>query len=297
VAGIAYGALVFMAPPMVAVEPALAGRQAALFAAFQPLTLFLAQLGRSPLLVLQNALVLVVLAALRGGVLGAGAVVAYVALLGPFLAFDHGARTLLAFPGSRGSLVRVALRRALAVTAPVLIAMVVLFAVAPPPPAAKTELLAPAPVATQEIAVAYQVLVSLGLLGGAGIYYVGRLMFRGRTAPPPLAEVETPRPVAEEVLEPVPQPAPARYAGLRGRIVRAYVWFLARAARLAARRRPHQTPREFQAQLRDPAGPLQTLTDLFMAARYGPDEPREDEAAAAERAANAVVAALRTPRR
>jgi hypothetical protein len=34
-----------------------------------------------------------------------------------------------------------------------------------------------------------------------------------------------------------------------------------------------------------------------MAARYGPDEPREDEAAAAERAANAVVAALRTPRR
>ena len=297
VAGIVYGVLVFVAPPMVAVEPALAGRQAALFAAFQPLALLLAQLGRSPLLVLQNALVLVVLAALRGGVLAGAAVVAYVLLLGPFLAFDHCARTLAAFPFARGSLVRVALRRALALTAPVLLAMAVLLTVAPPRPSAETELLAPAPVATEEIAAAYQVLVTLGILGAAGIYYAARILFRRRPAPPPLLDVEAPRPVAEEVLEPESAPAPADYAGIRGRIVRAYVWFLAQAARLLVRRRPCQTAREFQAQLREPAAPLQTLTDLFVAARYGPDEPREDDALAAERAASAVVAALRAPRR
>src|SRR5438093_7905473 len=116
---------------MVAVEPVLAGRQAALFAALQPITLFLAQLGRSPLLVLQNALVLVVLAALRGGLVGAAAVVAYVALLGPFLAFDHGARMLAAFSGVRGSLVRAALWRAAALTSPVVIGALILFALAP----------------------------------------------------------------------------------------------------------------------------------------------------------------------
>lgn len=297
VAGIVYGVLVFVAPPMVALEPALAARQAALFAAFQPLALLLVQLGRSPLLVLQNALVLVVLATLRGGLVAAAAVVAFVGLLGPFLAFDHCARTLAAYPFSRGFLVRVALRRALALTAPVLVAIAVLLAVAPPPPSAETELVAPAPVATREIAAAYQVLVFLGILGGAGIYYAGRILFRGRSGPPPLLEVEAPRPVAEEVLEPEARATPADYAGPRGRIVRAYVWFLRQSARLAMRRRPHQTAREYQAQLREPAAPLAMLTDLFVSARYGPDEPREDEALAAERAASAVVAALRAPRR
>lgn len=297
VAGIVYAGLIFVAPPLVAVEPRLAARQVALFAVLQPVSLLLAQLGHSPLLVLQNALVLVVLASLRGGAVAAAAVVGYVGLLGPFLAFGHCARTLAAFPAGRGSLLRVALRRALAVTGPVVMAMAAVFAVAPPRPAAKTELLAPAPVATQEIAGAYQVLVSLGLLGGAGVYLVGRFVIRRRRAQPPLVEMVDPRRVAEEVLEPPPRVPHADYSGRRGRIVRAYVGFLAQSARLASRRRPHQTPREFQARLRDPAGPLGTLTELFMAARYGPDEPLEEEALSAERAAAAVVASLRSARR
>jgi len=296
VVGLAYAGLIFVAPPLVAVEPRLAASQAAVFAALQPVSLLLAQLGHSPLLVVQNALVLVALASLRGGGIAAAAATGYVGLLGPFLAFDHCARTLAAFPPGRGSLVRVALRRAMAITGPVVLTMAAIFVIAPPRPAARTEMEAPAPVATREIAGAYQVLVSLGLLGGAGVYFVGRLVIRRRRSQPPLAEMVEPRPVAEEVLEP-PRRAPhAEYPGRRGRIVRAYVSFLAQSARLASRRRPHQTPREFQAHLRGPAGPLGTLTELFMAARYGPDEPREEEAVSAERAAAAVVAALRSGR-
>jgi len=95
--------------------------------------------------------------------------------------------------------------------------------------------------------------------------------------------------------EPLPEPpgvARPVYQGRRGRIVRAYVNVLARARQRGFPWRPSQTPADIAARLSAPAGPVGTLTELFVGARYGPDEPSEAQAAAAERAAQAVAASL-----
>jgi hypothetical protein len=87
------------------------------------------------------------------------------------------------------------------------------------------------------------------------------------------------------------------YAGVRGRIVRAYVGFLRDAQRLGFRRRPSQTAAEFAAQLHPPPPAVRSLTDLFVAARYGPEELPEAAADAADQAAQAGLAELRARRR
>ena len=74
--------------------------------------------------------------------------------------------------------------------------------------------------------------------------------------------------------------------------MRAYVGVLARARSAGFVWRPSQTPREIAAALPAPAGPTAALTDLFVEARYGPEEPSEQQALAAERAAGVIVAGL-----
>jgi len=99
-------------------------------------------------------------------------------------------------------------------------------------------------------------------------------------------------PGADEVLPEPPPPARREYRGRRGRIVRAYVNVLARAREAGFRSRPSETPRDIAVHLPAPSGPLGALTELFVGARYGPDEPSEEQAAAAERAGRAVAAGL-----
>lgn len=163
------------------------------------------------------------------------------------------------------------------------------FLASPPTPYALASASAPAPVALKEIAGAYHLLTLLGILGGGGVYLLARLLRRFRRGEPPVAERVGARRVGEEVVALPKLSRPVAYPGARGRIVRAYVWFEARAARLAVRRRPSATPREFAAQVRAPAAPLHELTELFVRARYGPEEPSEGEAQAAERAARVLV--------
>jgi hypothetical protein len=152
--------------------------------------------------------------------------------------------------------------------------------------------------AAAEIATAYQALSVLGLLGGAGLYAIARLLRRARrSTEPPLPEAIEARSQDEARVEMPEAEESVASRGRRGRVVRAYVAFLKEAARLAQRRRPSQTPAEYAAALGEPAGPLARLTRLFVAARYGPVEPEEDEAREAERTAQAVVTALRRPRR
>jgi hypothetical protein len=54
---------------------------------------------------------------------------------------------------------------------------------------------------------------------------------------------------------------------------------------------------EFARRVGEPRRPLRSLTELFMAARYGAAEPTELEAAAAERAAGEIRAAWHRARR
>jgi hypothetical protein len=76
--------------------------------------------------------------------------------------------------------------------------------------------------------------------------------------------------------------------GTRGAIVRAYVAFLTAAARLGRPRSLDATPAEYAAAL-GPLGGLAHLTDLFMDARYGPDDPRPESVAAAQGAADEAI--------
>ena len=67
---------------------------------------------------------------------------------------------------------------------------------------------------------------------------------------------------------------------------------LARARETGFRSRPSLTPRDIAAHFPAPAGPMGTLTDLFVGARYGPDEPSEEQARTAERAGQAIAVGL-----
>lgn len=290
-----YLALAVLGPPLALAGPRLVVQEVALFGSLQPLLLLLSWFDHGVLGSLANALVLVVLASLRGGVVAGVAVTGFLPLLGVFLALDHYARTLGLYPAGRVPALGVVFRRAAGIVAWPMAVMAGFFAAAPPTPFVPASLGAQPPV-VEDVAAAYRALAALGFLGALGIMLVARLLRRFRRREAPTAEWTDAERMSEEAV-PLPQArrAPA-YPGRRGRIVRAYLSFLAHASRMVVRHRPSQTPREFAALVRQPAGPLGVLTELFVRARYGPGEPGEDEAQAAERAAEAVVAALRRPR-
>jgi hypothetical protein len=297
-ATLGYTGLVLLAPPLVAGDAALVVRDVALFSWIQPALLLMAESERGRVGAVENALVLVVFASLRGGALATLAVVGFVVLLAGVLALEHVLRTLGAYPRARPPAAWVPLREAASLALPVAIALAGVLILLPPQPYRAAEAVLPAPMAAAEIATAYQALSVLGLLGGAGLYAIARLLRRARrSTEPPLPEAIEARSQDEAGVEMPEAEESVASRGRRGRVVRAYVAFLKEAARLAQRRRPSQTPAEYAAALGEPAGPLARLTRLFVAARYGPVEPEEDEAREAERTAQAVVTALRRPRR
>lgn len=291
----AYGGFVVLAltAAVGAGEARLLGQEALIFTVLQAAFLLLVDLGRTHLGPVANAFVLVVLAALRGGVVAAAAVTGGLALLGLFLALDHSARVLHAYPAGPARLLGPTLRRAAASLAPIVLGLTILFFLSPPAPLARVRF--PAAAAgprDEEVRAAYQRLIFLALAGGALVFGVVRLVRRDRGARPPLEEALPLERGAEEALPEPPSLARREYRGPRGRIVRAYVGVLARARETGFRSRPSQTPRDIATLLPAPAAPLATITDLFVGARYGPDEPSEEQAAAAERAAATVVAGL-----
>ncbi|PYQ15740.1 MAG: hypothetical protein DMF80_08025 [Acidobacteria bacterium] len=274
-------------------DPRLLGQEAVLFSVFQAVFLLLSDLGRTHLGPVANAFVLVVLASLRGGLAAAAGVTGGLALLGFFLAFDHAARVLQAYPAGRAELLGPTLRRASAALAPIVLGLALFFVLRPPPPYAgiRFRMGAGGP-RDEDVAAAYRRLVGLAAVGSAVVFGVVRLLRRGQAERAPFEEVLPVERGAEEVLSPPPSPRRREYAGRRGRIVRAYVGVLARARSAGFVWRPSQTPREIAAALPAPAGPTAALTDLFVEARYGPEEPSEQQALAAERAAGVIVAGL-----
>lgn len=290
----AYGGLVVLAltAALGSGEPRLIGQEAMVFSVLQAAFLLLADLGRTQLGPVANALVLVVLASLRGGVVASAAVVGGLGLLGFFLALDHAARVLQAYPPGPAALLSATLRRAAASLAPIVVGLTVLFVLFPPAPLAQVRLPASTGARDEDVSAAYRRLVVFGLAGSGLIFAAVRLFRRDRGARSPQEEALPLERGTEELL---PEPAPLvrpDYQGRRGRIVRAYVSVLARARESGFRSRPSQTPRDIAVLLPAPPGPLGTLTELFVGARYGPDEPSEEQAAAAEHAGHAVAAGL-----
>jgi hypothetical protein len=291
-----YGSLVVLALTVAVgtAQARLIAQEAMFFTFLQAAFLLAADVGRTHLGPVANALALVVLASLRGGVVAAAAVTGSLALLGFFLALDHAARVLQAYPASRANLLGATLGRAAAALAPVVIGLTIFFALAPsaPVPGLRLPVTMRPPPKNEEMAAAFRQLVVFALTGGGLVFGVARFLRRDRGARSPLEEALPLERGAEEALPEPPPRARREYRGRRGRIVRAYVNMLARARDTGFILRPSQTARDIAAQLKAPAAPLGALTELFVGARYGPEEPSEEQALAAERTGRAIAAGL-----
>jgi hypothetical protein len=274
-------------------DVAVLRQEVAVFTAAQVVFLLLLESSRSVLAPLANALVLVVLASLRGGGIAATAVTGYLALVALVLGFDHPVRLVGAHRTGEVSLVRASLVRSAALAAPVVVLLAAFFAIAPPTPYSRVPLdqLESAEM-PEEVAAAYRRLVMLALAGGALLVLAGRLLRRSGRGRSPSEELLVAELGAVEMLTPGPPKRRVDYAGARGRIVRAYVRMLGRAREAGFIVRPLDTPLSIARHLRAPAAPLDALTALFVRARYGPDEPDAADVRAAEDAAHAVAAGL-----
>jgi len=297
--GTAYGGLVALAltAGIGSGEARLLGTEAMLFSVLQAAFLLLVELGRTHVGPVANAFVLVVLASLRGGVPAAAGVTGALALLAFFLAFDHAARVLQAYPSGRADLLPATIRRAARTAGPIVLGLTVFFALFPPPPYTRVHFAVGTGPVDDDVSEAYRRLVAIALVGSGLVFGAVRLIRRGRGDSPLLEEG---LPLERGIEEALPEEAaapPREYPGRRGRIVRAYVAVLARARETGFRQRPSQTPHEIASHLPAPAGPLTALTALFVGARYGPDEPSEEQALAAEGAGAGLVAGLRGRRR
>ena len=268
-------------------EPAVFGREAVVFAALQPAFLLIAGAMADVRLTLVNSLVLVALSSLRGGPAAVLAAIAVFVLIALFLLADNAVRILGAYAARRGPAPEHVWREGLALIAPVTAVLVLMLAAAPPRPWAGVRWTSGPP--TDLPRQVYALVFFASLLGAGAVGLAVQFLRRRRQRmAPPAEDVVDVVAVEDEVL---PEVGPARRGiipGTRGAIVRAYVAFLSAAARLGRPRSLDATPAEFAAAL-GPLGGLAQLTDLFMDARYGPDDPNAESVAAAQRAADEAI--------
>lgn len=280
VAGLALGLAV------VSPQPHLLRRIALAATAAQGVLLLLAGLDRRGLVGLANVLLLVVITALRGGSAAAWAVTGAGLLIPYLLAFDHAAARLLAYPARVAPLFGAAFRGASRYALPTALLLAVAAVAVPAAPYAVEALpLEQLRAMRAEIEAAYRRLVLLALFGAGGTLGLARLLRRGDGAREAVLEGLESAAVEDEALPEATTSEESGLAGTRGRVVRAYARLLAAAEALGHRRRPADTAREFGPRLGSARAAVQTLTGLFETARYGPLDPTEGEALAAERAA------------
>ncbi len=269
-----------------------------IFVLAQPALIFLGGLGRGHIGALLNALVLTVFASTLGGVVAATAVTGYVAFLFAFLVFDHTARKLAAYPGEGGPTVVGTLLRIFAGALPIVVALAVVFWIWPP--TGHVRLMRPSSgraVTPEQLHSAYRDLLLIGAVVAAStsVFFWFVLRLRGGGGGSAATQLLEARVRREEVVVHPARRRDATYSGLRGKIVRTYMRFVRKAARVGIRRRNDMTAMEFASRVGD-APAIATLTDAFTRARYGPDEPIDSDVLVAQRAGNEAAAALRTNR-
>jgi len=272
--------------------PVLAAKAATGLALLQVAVLLACEALSLELVALWGALVLAILAAAGGGLPAFVSLPGFVLFASIFLSLDYVTRRLLAWPSvpapALGRVLTGALR---ALAVPVfLLATALVFL---PPPSLEGLAGGRGPAFAGEVQRAYRWLALLAVLGGGATLVVMRwLRGGGGDESPALVELPESHVLAEEILEP-PAPDDPRYAPARGRVIRAYLRFLARAGQAGLRLERTLTPREIQDRVRQPQDPLRALTSLFMDARYGPDEPAPEAVLRAEAASRDVCSRLR----
>jgi uncharacterized protein DUF4129 len=269
-----------------------------IFVILQPVFIVLGGLGRGHIGALLNALMLTVFASTLGGVPAATAVTGYVVFLVAFLVFDHTARKLAAYPGEAGPGVGATVLRACGVAMPVVLAMALVFWVWPP--TGHTRLLRQSTgrqVSHDQLRSAYRDLLLIGAVAAAmaSMVFYFALRLRGGGGGAAAVQVVDAKVHDEEIVAPPAKRGTVAYSGLRGKIVRTYMRFVRKAARVGLRRRNDMTAAEFAERVGDVPS-VTVLTDAFTRARYGPDEPVDADLLVAQRAGNEAATALREKR-
>src|SRR5262245_11537734 len=291
--GVAHAAVVMLLPVAAGAAPPLLPRAALLLAWLQVPTLLLSTSESGLVASLMNATALVALTALHGGLPAASAVMCFVGSLAGLLVVDHWARMLAAYPHTRAPGSGVVVRNAFKLVLPVAMGTSLVFLVHPPRPAESVLVAVRQGIRAEPLGAAHRFLLLALLLGGGGILAVVRIFRHKSASAAPTTEALEVLTLSDETLPIAPPEAAVPYTGARGRVLRAYLRFLAEAARRVVRRHPHETPREFARRVGEPARAVGTLSELFMVARYGAGEPSDTEAAAAEQAESEIRAAFR----
>ena len=255
--------------------------------------LLYAGLGHGAVEAIANALLLSVVAEAAGGAVGPAALLSHAALLPCFLAFDVQVRRLALYAVDRAPSLWRVLRVAAGYGAiPVLVVTFLLLVdpSAPITPLLNRSTLPPrvrlqsAPDFFRELAIAAVVVaILLGIL-------LWVIQSREESEESERERLLT-RAFQRDVDLPPLEAAPTEgdYRGVRGKIIRLYVRFLALAAKRGLKRPPHQTPAAFA-----PLLPIAAtrLTRIFEAARYGGDEPTAADIVEAKASAREAVRGL-----
>jgi hypothetical protein len=272
-------------------------------AGYQVVAVLLVRLTPLPRGLVGQSLALIALACLRGGPLGAWAAASALGLTGLYIGLEHHSRLLAMHRVDEEPHSPRALWRSLLVVVPV--ALLVGVGVVQVDPEERS--LGEAVVEQEEGYVpldqrgeeskfdprALRAIVLAGFGGAVAVYFVGRLLNRGRKGDP--KSIETPEPLRGR-LERIRPEGQRRsralpfYRGARGRVVQAYMSLLRGAERIGFPRRPHETADEFAAALKEPKTTLATITEIFVRARYGSSEITDDDVAQAEGGSDAVLA-------
>ena len=273
------------------------------FAGYQVVAVLLVRLTPYPRGLIGQSMALIALACLRGGPIAAWAAASALGLTGLYIGLEHHSRLLASHRVEEGPHGASALWRSFVMVVPV--ALLVGIAVAQLDPEERRftqhveEEEGYVPLEEEKEGEydprALRVVVIAGLAGAVAVYFVGRLLNRGRKGDP--KSIETPEPLRGrlERIRPDGQRrsrALPEYRGKRGRIVQAYMNLLRGAERVGFPRRPHETADEFANALVEPKATLTTTTEIFVRARYGSVEVTDDDVARAEGGSDAVLAHL-----
>jgi hypothetical protein len=281
-------------------------------AGYQVVAVLLVRLTPHPRGLVGQSLALIALACLRGGPIAAWAAASALGLTGLYIGLEHHSRLLATHRVDEAPHGPRALWRSLLVVVPVALLVGVAVVQLDPEERRLGE-----PVVEEEEGYvpldededkrrfdprALRAIVLAGLGGAVAVYFVGRLLNRGRKGDP--KSIETPEPLRGrlERIRPEGQRrsrALPEYRGKRGRVVQAYMNLLRGAERVGFPRRPHETADEFAEALVEPKATLATTTEIFVRARYGSSEVTDDDVARAEGGSDAVLAHLsrQPPRR
>lgn len=284
-----YGSALFLA--LIAVkegDPALLQVATRTLVVFQAGYLLFAGGGRGYLGVHQNALALVCLAGVAGGLIASAAFAGYAALVVLWLVLDNHARKKAPAGVAWGAALPLALLTGATLGG--------LFTLVAPRPYEPLTLPRVVVVDRAQLEAIYRELLTM-LIGvlATGVVLFLLLRWLRRRVPSRLS-------LPEEAVEVEARRGPIQrrqrgrragrmdWRGWRARVVRLYLSFLGRASRFGLVRKGAQTPAEFAADLPAPAD---RLTGIFMRARYGPRDVSEADFREADWARKAVLEELR----